>query len=47
MASTELMQVMARACGHHSLNDFNQNDLATWHSEMAKLSGINYAGYAL
>ena len=47
IASTELMQVMARACGHHSLSDFTQEDLATWHSEMAKLSGINYAGYAL
>ncbi|KIO37997.1 glutamate synthase-related protein [Shewanella sp. cp20] len=43
-ASTELMQVMARACGHHSLQDFNLDDLATWHSEMARLSGIPYAG---
>lgn len=43
-ASTELMQVMARACGHHHLSDFNPNDLATWHREMAQLSGINYAG---
>jgi len=46
-ASTELMQVMARACGHHSLNDFTKDDLATWHREMAKLSGVNYAGYEL
>ncbi|WP_428636522.1 glutamate synthase-related protein [Shewanella sp.] len=43
-ASTELMQVMARACGHHKLNQFNLDDLATWHSEMARLSGIPYAG---
>ncbi len=43
-ASVELMQVMARACGHHSLNDFNRDDLATWHREMAHLSGVNYAG---
>ncbi|QYK02267.1 glutamate synthase-related protein [Shewanella psychrotolerans] len=43
-ASTELMQVMARACGHHKLSQFNLDDLATWHSEMAKLSGIPYAG---
>ena len=43
-ASVELMQVMARACGHHSLSDFNQDDLATWHREMAHLSGIHYAG---
>lgn len=44
-ASTELMQVMARACGHHRLNQFNRNDLATWHREMALLSGVKYSGY--
>ncbi|OAN13110.1 glutamate synthase [Photobacterium jeanii] len=43
-ASVTLMQVMARACGHHSLSKFNPNDLATWHKEMAELSGIRYAG---
>ncbi|WDE07402.1 CDGSH iron-sulfur domain-containing protein [Thalassomonas viridans] len=46
-ASTELMQVMARACGHHSLSEFNKDDLATWHREMARLSGIKYSGYSL
>jgi len=45
MASTELMQVMARACGHRSLHDFKHNDLATWHREMALLSGIKYSGF--
>lgn len=44
-ASVELMQVMARACGHDSLNKFNKNDLATWHRDMALLSGVNYSGY--
>lgn len=43
-SSTELMQVMARACGHHALSDFNPRDLATWHREMALLSGVEYAG---
>lgn len=43
-ASTELMQVMARACGHASLSDFQQDDLATWHREMAELSGVRYSG---
>lgn len=43
-ASAELMQVMARACGHDSLNLFNQNDLATWNRDMALLSGVRYAG---
>ncbi|MEZ9899749.1 glutamate synthase-related protein [Vibrio breoganii] len=44
-ASVELMQVMARACGHHSLSEFNKKDLATWHREMALLSGVRYSGY--
>ena len=44
-ASTELMRVMARACGHHSLSYFNCTDLATWNREMALLSGIKYSGF--
>ncbi len=43
-ASVELMQVMARACGHSSLAEFSLDDLATWHREIAALSGISYAG---
>ena len=43
-ASTELMQVMARACGHDALSKFNRDDLATWHRDMAALSGVRYAG---
>ena len=46
-ASNELMQVMARACGHNDLNQFNRDDLATWHREMALLSGVKYSGYEL
>ncbi len=45
-ASTELMEVMARACGHDSFDKFNQKDLATWHREMALLSGVKYSGYS-
>jgi glutamate synthase domain-containing protein 2 len=44
-ASTELMQVMARACGHDDLSKFNKNDLASWHKEMAELSGVKYSGF--
>ena len=44
-ASTELMQVMARACGHDDLSKFNKNDLATWQKEMAELSGVKYSGF--
>ena len=43
-ASVELMQVIARACGHNALNQFTANDLSTWNREMARLSGIKYAG---
>jgi glutamate synthase domain-containing protein 2 len=43
-ASTELMKVMARACGHNHLNQFNKNDITTWKKDMAELSGIRFAG---
>ncbi|WP_320409092.1 glutamate synthase-related protein [Candidatus Thiodiazotropha endoloripes] len=43
-ASTELMQVMARACGHDHLNGFSLDDLTTFDREMAHLTGIAYAG---
>ena len=45
-ASTELMQVVARACGHSSLDAFNIEDLTTWKQDMAALSGIRFAGVA-
>lgn len=45
-ASIELMQVMARACGHDHLEQFEKDDLATWHREMALLSGVKYSGFA-
>jgi methylamine---glutamate N-methyltransferase subunit C len=44
-ASTELMQVMARACGHGHLNMFNRYDITTWKREMADLTGIEFAGF--
>ncbi|MBL4821051.1 MAG: CDGSH iron-sulfur domain-containing protein [Gammaproteobacteria bacterium] len=43
-ASVSLMQVMARACGHNNLHQFSHEDIATWHREMALLSGIRFAG---
>ena len=45
-ASVELMQVLARACGHSSLSDFGPKDIATWKYEMSRLSGIRFAGVA-
>lgn len=44
-ASTQLMQVMARACGHSSLPSFNKNDITSWKKEVAELAGIQYAGH--
>ena len=43
-ATTELMKVLARACGHRHLSDFSLNDLTTWDRETAALSGVRYAG---
>jgi hypothetical protein len=43
-ASVELMQVMARACGHDHLSKFNKKDLSTWHKEMSLLSGVPFSG---
>lgn len=43
-ASVELMQVLARACGHAELSEFTPRDITTWKREMADLSGIRFAG---
>ena len=43
-ASVELMQVLARACGHDDLSSFSARDITTWKREMADLSGIRFAG---
>ncbi|MGB0384570.1 MAG: glutamate synthase-related protein [Ardenticatenaceae bacterium] len=43
-ASVHMMQILARACGHSHLNDFNINDLTTWKRDVAYLTGIPYAG---
>lgn len=43
-ATVELMQVMARACGHRHLRDFNRDDLTTWKRDIADLTGVRFAG---
>ena len=43
-ASVSLMQVLARACGHTHLNQFNSDDLTTWVRDVAYLTGVKYAG---
>lgn len=44
-SSVELMKVMARACGHNHLSQFNQDDITTWNKRMADITGITFAGY--
>jgi glutamate synthase domain-containing protein 2 len=46
-ASVDLMKVLARACGHTHLNQFNPDDITTWKKEMAELTGIAYAGVGM
>lgn len=43
-ATVELMKVLARACGRDRLQDLDSNDLTTWNADIAKLTGIRYAG---
>lgn len=45
-ASVTLMQVMARACGHKHLNQFNKHDLASWNKDLANLAGIEWSGFS-
>jgi glutamate synthase domain-containing protein 2 len=43
-AATDLMVVLARACGHSRLSDLNADDLTTFDREMHHLTGVAYAG---
>jgi glutamate synthase domain-containing protein 2/nitrite reductase/ring-hydroxylating ferredoxin subunit len=43
-ATVELMQVLARACGHAHLNEFRLSDLTTYDRDMAYLTGVAYGG---
>ena len=43
-ATTELMQVLARACGYSHFNQFNLDDLSTWNRDISYLTGIRYCG---
>lgn len=40
----ELMVLLARACGHRRLADFQLEDLVTFDRDFAYLSGVPYAG---
>jgi nitrite reductase/ring-hydroxylating ferredoxin subunit len=43
-ATVELMQVLARACGHDHLSHFAVDDLTTFNRGMADLTGIDFGG---
>jgi len=43
-ASIELMQVLARACGHDHLSKLALRDLTTWKREMADLARVPFGG---
>jgi glutamate synthase domain-containing protein 2 len=43
-AAVELMQVLARACGHTRLDQFRREDLTTWKRDVAFLTGVPYGG---
>ena len=43
-ASTDLMVVLARACGHTRLSDLSLDDLTTFDRELHHLAGVPYAG---
>lgn len=45
-ASTELMAILSRACGHSQLSDFSIEDLTTPDYSMAQLTGVAYGGVA-
>ena len=43
-ATVELMTVLARAAGHQHLNELSIDDLTTYKTEMAELTGVAYGG---
>ena len=43
-ATSDLIKVVARACGHDDVNKFRHEDLSTYNNDMHRLTGIAYAG---
>lgn len=44
-ATIELMQVLARACGHDHLNKLRKEDLASWDHRLAQMAGVEWSGF--
>ena len=45
-SAVQLMQVVARAAGHRHLRDFTPDDLTTYKTDIAQLTGVAYGGVA-
>jgi len=43
-AAVQMMEILARACGHTHLDQFTIEDLTTFDREMSHLTGIGYGG---
>ena len=43
-ASVQMIKLLARACGHTHLDQFEINDLTTWKRDVAYLTGVQYGG---
>jgi glutamate synthase domain-containing protein 2 len=43
-SATQLLKVLARACGHDRLGGFTAHDLTSWKHDVAQLAGVAYAG---
>jgi len=46
-SATELMSILARACGHRRLSDFTVDDLTTFKRDMADLTAVNFGGVGM
>ncbi|MFA8449181.1 MAG: glutamate synthase-related protein [Bacteroidales bacterium] len=43
-ASTDLIKIVARACGHDCVDQFCQDDLTSFDADICKMTGIKYGG---
>ncbi len=46
-AATDLVKVIARACGYADIRQFNHDDLTTMNYEMHRMTGITYSGVGI
>jgi glutamate synthase domain-containing protein 2 len=43
-ATSKLMEILSRACGHKSLSDFTISDLTTYKKNISELTGVKFSG---